>query len=197
MVRTLVLFLCLGVGLSVLPANSFAQSIAQTEGSAVEEELPDIKILKIKVERVKEGHPYIDRQKIDNVRYYLKYRVRNWVAKKAFLNIYVMRKRRDKITVYKKEEQLQGRFIEKGIQEKELIQDFDDNEYTRDKHGKIVKVRVEVWYPDYGGTIIAALEEPKPRKKKKKKSFGLMKQPEKEEKPEITWWEKVEYGEYF
>lgn len=197
MVRTLCLFLCLFFCLSCFSTQGFAQSMAKNGESAVEEELPDIKILKIKVARLKESHPYEERRKIDNVRFFLKYRVRNWVAKKAFLNIYVMRKRRDKITVYKKEEQLKGRYIEKGVQEKELIQEFDDDEYTRDKHGKIVKIRVEVWYPDYGGTIIAALEEPKPRKKKKKKAFGLMKQPEKEEKPEVTWWEKVEYGEYF
>lgn len=182
--------------LSYFSYNIFAQNVESNDG--VEEEKPDIKILKIKRERTKEEHPYIERQKIDNVRYFLKYRVRSRNAKKAFLNTYIMRKRRDKIIAYKKEDSLMGRYIERGTQEKELTQEFEDGEHTRERHGEIVKIRVEVWYPDTGGTLLAALEEPKPRPKKKKKAFGLMqpKQPKKE-KAEILWWEKVEYGEYF
>lgn len=163
------------------------------------EEKPDIKILKLKMTRVKEPNPYGERGKIDNVKFSLKYRVRSRHTKRAALTIYVMRKKRDKITAYKKEDSLKGHFIERGIQEKEIITQFDDGDYTEEKYGPIVKLRVEIWYPESGGTLIAALEEPKPEKKKKKKLIGLMAKNDNEEKEEveITWWQKIEYGAYY
>lgn len=194
----LLLFLLISV--SFLPCDLvLAKSVPEVTVKKEAEEKPDIKILKLKIARVKEDHPYEDRRKIDNIHFRLKYRVRSRNTKRAALTIYVMRKHRDKITAYKKEDTLKGRFIERGIQEKDLIQQFDDGDYTEEKYGPIVKLRVEIWYPESGGTLIAALEEPKPRKKKKKKLIGLMAKNKKEEnkEPEITWWQKIEYGAYY
>jgi hypothetical protein len=157
--------------------------------------------LKIKKKSVKEEEfiPITKKSRpIKNIVFYLKYKVKSWEAKPAALNVYVMRVKKDKKSAYKKEMMLEGKDIEKGLHLKELVKENDDDgKYTKAKHGKVKKIRVELWYPAFGGRLIKSLELPRKKKAKKGKDFAeALKEKDKKKKTK-SWWEKVEYGEYY
>lgn len=178
--------------------------VGNEQGVEEEKEKPMVKLYKIKKIRKKEMKTDIlsDKQiKIDNARFYLKYKIEGWEAEEASLSIYVMRKivrnNKEEITTYKNEQSITGEPLNKGRHAIELIQEYDDGTYSSGKYGPIVKIRVELWYPAYGGTLLGFLEEPPPDDEEEEKKGQEDSAVEGEEEEKLTWWERIDYGEYY
>jgi len=184
--KNIMFYIFLGL-LLINISSSLAEVRLIEEGE--EEEVNPIELLKITRERIKEQDELNPRIKVNNQVYYAKYKVNTWDAEEGLLNVFVMRKRKGKITTYKKEVMLEGKNLNKGLLSVEIAKEFVDDAYTKAKHGKIKKIRIELWYPAYGGAFIEAMEIPKVDEEELKKLA-------KDEK-KVTWWEKIEYGEYY